>query len=168
MEHAAKKTICAIAALLPMALTAGGIYKCVGPDGQTVFSQTRCSANATLQSTDRISQPRTETRSPIEQLEAMRAIRGQSRKPSASTPQSAEDDGCPHIGAITRRNKIVGREVFLCMTRDEPRRVIGRGPDNSSIESDGDTWWHWHSASGNSFHARFDAQDRLRYWKGYW
>lgn len=147
-------------------ITAGTIYKCKDENGNMVFSQTRCGDDAETQNVEDVPVIQGGSKSATQQLEEMQAIRRSGKSASSTKKSPARESDCPPMSHIARRNKLVGDEVFKCMTQSELRGVVGRGPDSVRSGSDGEESWHWYLGS-NSFHAYFDNKGRLMTWSGW-
>lgn len=77
------------------------------------------------------------------------------------------NDSCSYIQSTERRNMVVKRKIFRCMTKRELNRVIDREPDNRHFESNGGESWHYHYRNGDSLHVFFDNQGRVESWSGW-
>ena len=107
------------------------------------------------------------SRSVMDQLEALRQISGSSDGRNSTTTQTKSQNPCPKLSSTERRNLLVSKKLFKCMTQSEVERVFERGPDSVHTDSDGESSWHYHFQNGSSSHIFFNSESKVESWSGW-
>jgi len=151
--------------LTPIIGQSATVYKCKDENGKTVFSQRPCGNAAeemdVTNSRGGLGEP-SKNKTAQQQFRDMQKLR---YKPERTAKKKRSR--CGHIQSITRRNMLVSRQLFKCMTKDEVRKVLG-SPHSRHTGSRGnqDESWHYHYWRGASTHIFFDADGLVRSWSG--
>jgi hypothetical protein len=93
----------------------------------------------------------------------MRAISGRDRvKRNRRSKRSRSQ--CPELDSTQRRNLLVGRELFKCMTQEEVIRVMEQEPFKRRSDSSGLQSWYFKHKDGSSTRISFREDGRVKGW----
>jgi len=160
-----KLLIIAILLLTPIIGQSVTVYKCKDENGKTVFSQQPCGDAVEEMN---VTNPRGGLGKPQSNKTAQQQLRDlQKLRDKPRRTGRKKRSRCAHIQSVTRRNMIVKRQLFKCMTKAEVRKVLG-SPHSRHTGSRGnrDESWHYHYMGGASTHIFFDDDGLVKSWSG--
>ena len=147
--------------MMPVSGQATDIFRCVGKDGSTIFSEEPCGPDAqkkSYQGTAPLSGSESPPVSPQQQLRRYRKgveeiedlIGSDDPKPAASAKKSAALD-CSGVTRLQLRNARVKKQLMKCHEMRDVRSILG-DPDRVETFSDRrsyDTRWTYYFTDGN-------------------
>jgi len=136
--------------LLPYStsLTATDYYRCTNSSGNTTFSETPCSPEATLNSTKESylgKKGHSSSQSAKDQLRAFQAIQSDSTYPSKTKTKNSKPEPCKTVNALQLRNARISNTLMKCHSQNDVRDIYGEPLSVStwSSKSSYDTRWKY-------------------------